>query len=114
MPTSYARLVGECGVRLSGGKRQPIGIARALYHDPDVLIMHESTSAVDNLTEQAVMVSFRNLTHRETIINIAHRLSTVRDCDSIYWVEQGRVIGQGEFDELCRSNERFRLLADNS
>ncbi len=114
MPQGYATRVGERGVRLSGGQRQRIGIARALYHDPDVLIMDEATSALDNLTEHAVMEAVRNLTHRKTIIMIAHRLSTVRHCDTIYLLEHGRLIGEGTYDELRETNERFRLLAETA
>ncbi|WP_018862239.1 ABC transporter ATP-binding protein [Thioalkalivibrio sp. ALJ3] len=111
MPQGYATPVGERGVRLSGGQRQRIGIARALYHDPEVLILDEATSALDNLTEQAVMEAVHNLGHRKTIILIAHRLSTVRECEQIFLMETGEVKGQGGFDELAAANERFRAMA---
>lgn len=114
MPDGYATRVGERGVRLSGGQRQRIGIARALYHDPDVLIMDEATSALDNLTEHAVMEAVRNLARRKTIIMIAHRLSTVRHCDAIYMLEHGKLVGSGTYDELRQSNERFRLLSETA
>jgi len=108
MPDGYDTMVGERGVRLSGGQRQRIGIARALYHDPQVLIFDEATSALDNLTEQAVMQAVRNLSHQKTIILIAHRLSTVRDCDCIYMLEKGRVAGSGSYAELSASNKQFQ------
>ena len=92
----------SAGVRLSGGQRQRIGIARALYHDPDVLIMDEATSALDNLTERAVMDAVHNLGHAKTIILIAHRLTTVEACDIIFMMEQGRLVAQGTYDELLR------------
>jgi ABC-type multidrug transport system fused ATPase/permease subunit len=111
LPDGYATTVGEHGVRLSGGQRQRIGIARALYHNPQVLIMDEATSALDNLTEQAVMQAVNNLGHDITIILIAHRLSTVRQCDQIYLLEQGQVKAQGTFEELTQANERFRAMA---
>lgn len=107
----YDTLVGERGVRLSGGQRQRIGIARAMYHDPDLLILDEATSALDNLTEQAVMEAVHNLGSRKTIILIAHRLSTVRECDRIFYLEQGVVVAQGRYDELLASNPQFRRLA---
>lgn len=107
----YATHVGERGVRLSGGQRQRIGIARALYHDPDVLILDEATSALDNLTEVAVMDAVHSLARRKTIIMIAHRLSTVRECDCIYMMERGRVIAEGRYEELLLTNDRFRALA---
>ncbi len=110
-PYAYDTHVGERGVRLSGGQRQRIGIARALYHDPTVLILDEATSALDNLTEQCVMDAVRNLVHRKTIILIAHRLSTVRTCDRIFLLEQGGVAAQGTFDELLVGCNVFRAMA---
>ena len=111
LPDGYDTHVGERGVRLSGGQRQRIGIARALYHDPDVLIMDEATSALDNITERAVMEAVHNLGHRKTIILIAHRLSTVRHCDCIYLLEHGRLQAQGSYDKLVATDERFRSMA---
>ena len=107
----YQTRVGERGVRLSGGQRQRIGIARALYHDPDVLILDEATSALDNLTEQAVMEAVHNLGHRKTIILIAHRLTTVRKCDQIFLLEHGRLVGSGSYQEMATNNELFRAFA---
>jgi ABC-type multidrug transport system fused ATPase/permease subunit len=111
LPKGYATKVGERGVRLSGGQRQRIGIARALYHDPDVLILDEATSALDNLTERAVMDAVHNLGHAKTILMIAHRLSTVRECDTIFMLEGGRVVAEGSYDELLETNRKFRALA---
>lgn len=108
MPEGYATKVGERGVRLSGGQRQRIGIARALYHNPSVLIMDEATSALDNLTEQAVMEAVHNLSHSMTIILIAHRLSTVRECDCIYLLQDGLVQASGSYDELMAENQLFQ------
>jgi ATP-binding cassette, subfamily B, bacterial PglK len=112
LPGGYETRVGERGVRLSGGQRQRIGIARALYHAPDLLIMDEATSALDNLTEQAVMEAIHKLGGRKTIVLIAHRLTTVRTCDCIYVLEGGRIVGQGTYEELIAGNERFRALAE--
>ena len=111
LPKGYDTLVGERGIRLSGGQRQRIGIARALYHDPDVLIMDEATSALDNLTERAVMDAVHNLGHAKTIILIAHRLTTVQACDTIFMLEQGRLIAQGSYDELLDTSRKFRAMA---
>ncbi len=111
LPDGYATRVGERGVRLSGGQRQRIGIARALYHDPDVLILDEATSALDNLTEKAVMDAVHNLGHAKTVIMIAHRLTTVRNCDVIFMLEQGRVVAAATYDELIETNRQFRALA---
>jgi ABC-type multidrug transport system fused ATPase/permease subunit len=112
LPAGYATQVGERGVRLSGGQRQRIGIARALYHGPRVLVLDEATSALDNLTEQAVMEAVHSLGHEITIIMIAHRLSTVRECDCIYVLDRGQVSAQGTYDELLASSDHFRRLAE--
>lgn len=111
MPNGYDTRVGERGVRLSGGQRQRIGIARALYHDPEVLILDEATSALDNLTEQAVMEAIRNLGGRKTIIMVAHRLTTIQACDCIFMMDKGKVAAQGTYEELVESNGRFRAMA---
>lgn len=111
LPKGYDTEVGERGVRLSGGQRQRLGIARALYHSPQVLILDEATSALDNLTEQAVMDAVRNLGHDITIILIAHRLSTVKECDTIFLLEKGELKGKGCFEQLVQTNERFRAMA---
>lgn len=110
LPNGYDTTVGERGVRLSGGQRQRIGIARALYHNPQVLILDEATSALDNLTEQVVMEAVHNLGHEITIILIAHRLTTVRECDQILLLNQGRVTAQGSYDELVEKDEIFRAM----
>ena len=107
----YQTHVGERGVRLSGGQRQRVGIARALYHNPKILILDEATSSLDNHTERLVMESVNNLGKEMTIILIAHRLSTVKNCDKIFLLEKGELKDQGKFEELMQSNEDFRLSA---
>ena len=111
LPQGYDTLVGERGVRLSGGQRQRIGIARALYRDPDILIFDEATSALDTVTERAVMEAVRNIGHAKTIIMIAHRLTTVRDCDTIFLLEDGRLAAEGNFEELAAKSATFRKMA---
>jgi ABC-type multidrug transport system fused ATPase/permease subunit len=111
LPEGYATVVGERGIRLSGGQRQRIGIARALYQDPEVLIMDEATSALDTLTEDAVMEAIRRLAGRKTMVLIAHRLSTVEDCDLIYLLDHGRVTGCGTYQELRRTHSVFQAMA---
>lgn len=111
-PSGYQTRIGERGVRLSGGQRQRIGIARALYHDPDLILFDEATSALDNLTEQEVMSAIERLPEDKTVIMIAHRLSTIRRCDRIVIIDDGRVAGIGTWDELALDNAKFRKLAD--
>jgi len=108
LPLQYQTSIGERGVRLSGGQSQRIGIARALYREPKVLVFDEATSALDNQTEKAVMEALQNISKETTIIIIAHRLNTVRDCDEIFFLEKGEVKGQGSYDELIKSNDLFK------
>jgi ABC-type bacteriocin/lantibiotic exporter with double-glycine peptidase domain len=100
LPKQYQTTIGERGVRLSGGQRQRIGIARALYHNPKVLVLDEATSALDHQTEQEVMKAINNLNKKITIILIAHRLNTVKNCDIIYKLDKGQLIAQGTYNEL--------------
>ena len=103
LPNKYQTKIGERGVRLSGGQKQRIAIARALYHNPKVLILDEATSALDNQTEKAVMDAVNNLSKDITIILIAHRLNTVKNCDIIFKIEKGQVVSQGTYNELIGS-----------
>jgi len=92
LPSGFKTLVGERGTRLSGGQRQRIGLARALYHRPQILILDEATSALDHQTELAVMQTIKKLQGTLTIISIAHRLSTLESCDRVITLEKGRVL----------------------
>jgi ABC-type multidrug transport system fused ATPase/permease subunit len=111
LPDGYSTSVGERGVKLSGGQRQRVGIARALYRDPQLLILDEATSALDNVTERAVMDAVHNLGGQKTIILVAHRLSTVRECDCIHLVDRGRVVASGSYERLIDDSAQFRALA---
>ncbi len=111
LPDKYGAMVGERGVRLSGGQRQRIGIARALYGRANVLILDEATSALDGITEAVIEESIAGLRGQATVVIIAHRLSTVRHCDRIYLLENGRVAAAGGYDELMRDNSTFRAMA---
>ena len=111
LPQGYDTMIGEAGVRLSGGQRQRLGIARALYRDPDVIVFDEATSALDNVTERAVVEAIRGLHGQKTILVIAHRLTTIVDCDRIYLLEDGRLAGAGDYRSLVEGNDTFRSLA---
>lgn len=110
LPEGYQTIVGERGVRLSGGQRQRIGIARALYHNPKVLILDEATSALDNITEDSVMESVNKIDHDITVIMIAHRLTTIQKCDQIYLLENGSIVDEGTFYQLMHKNKTFNAM----
>lgn len=111
LPHGYWSTLGERGVRLSGGQRQRIGIARALYKKADVLVFDEATSALDNVTEREVMAAIKSLSQDLTILMIAHRLSTVEECDWIVELEQGRVVAQGRYQDLLTCSPSFQRMA---
>ncbi len=103
--------VGERGVQLSGGQRQRIGIARALYNQASILVFDEATSALDGITEEYIMDAIHDLSGQRTIIMIAHRLKTVQKCDQIFMLEQGKLIAQGNCQELVENNQLFKEMA---
>ncbi len=111
LPDGYASKVGERGVRLSGGQRQRVGIARALYRKPSLLVMDEATSALDGATEAVVNEAIASIAGSVTMIVIAHRLTTVRNCDVIYLLEDGRIRDQGAYQSLMSHNTTFRAMA---
>jgi ATP-binding cassette subfamily C protein len=111
LPDGLDTIIGEHGTRLSGGQRQRVGIARALYHDPEVLVMDEATSALDNITEKQITGAIESLKGERTLIMIAHRLTTVKNCDMLYFMEEGKIVEQGTYDDLVHSNIRFREMA---
>jgi len=106
--------VGERGVQLSGGQRQRIGIARTLYYDADVLIFDEATSALDGITEKIIMDSIQDFTGKKTLILIAHRLKTIKKCDEIFMMENGKIVDQGEYEYLLSNNEQFKKMSDHT
>ncbi len=114
LPQGLATTVGERGVQLSGGQRQRIGIARALYHDAEVLVLDEATSALDGITEKLIMDAIHDFSGKKTIIMIAHRLATVRKCDSIYLLQNGKVADHGSYQELSERNDLFKCMTDNA
>jgi ABC-type multidrug transport system fused ATPase/permease subunit len=111
LPDGLDTIVGERGTRLSGGQRQRIAIARALYGDPDILVMDEATAALDNETEREISRAISELSGRTTLIIIAHRLSTVKACDRLYLFENGQIVDSGSYDTLLDRNVNFRQMA---
>ena len=110
-PDGLDTMIGERGVRLSGGQRQRVAIARALYHDPALVVFDEATAALDNQTEREVTRAIEALRGDKTVITIAHRLTTVRRCDSLIMLKRGRVEAVGSFDRLLADSAEFRALA---
>lgn len=113
-PEKYQSFIGERGVRLSGGQRQRLGIARALYKQASVLVFDEATSALDNATEKAVVDAIGKFNRDLTILLIAHRLTTVRHCDTIFELDRGRVVAQGTYEKLLERSSSFRNMAQSS
>ena len=111
LPEGLETVVGERGVRISGGERQRLAVARALYEQPEVLVFDEATAALDNRTEQAVTETIERLRGRKTMILVAHRLSTVQRCDRLIYLRNGRIAGVGSYDELLDRNVDFRAMA---
>lgn len=110
LPEGYDTTIGEEGVRLSGGQRQRIGIARALYHDPPVLVLDEATSDIDGETEANITQAIQELQGVKTLVVVAHRLKTIQHCDVVYVVHKGEVVGEGDYESLHATNERFQRL----
>ncbi len=106
--------VGERGVRLSGGERQRIGIARALFHEPDILVFDEATSALDNQTEREVAETINALRSSKTLLMVAHRLSSIINCDRIHFMKSGTVADSGTFEEIVARNEDFKKMIGRS
>jgi ATP-binding cassette subfamily C protein len=111
LPDGLGTLVGERGVRLSGGQRQRVAIARALYHGPELLVFDEATAALDNATERDVTAAIEALRGKKTLIIIAHRLTTVRRCDTLIMLREGRVVATGPYDQLLEGSPDFRAMA---
>ena len=113
LPMGYKTVIGEKGVRLSGGQRQRLGIARALYSSPKVLVLDEATSAMDNHTEKLIIEAINKLRENTTIVLIAHRLTTIKNCDKIFLLDKGKLISQGSYDQLIRSSDLFNKFASD-
>lgn len=111
LPRKFAERIGERGIALSGGQRQRVGIARALYRDTSVMLLDEATAALDGLTEQELIRTLAGLHGRYTILLIAHRIETLRACDRIFQLEQGKLVGSCTYDALLGSAAHFRRSA---
>lgn len=110
LPDKYDTVIGESGVNLSGGQKQRLAIARALLKNSPILLFDEATSALDNQTQSEIKATLDNLKNEYTIIIVAHRLSTIQDCDTIHVIDDGKVISSGTHKELLESSETYRNL----
>lgn len=115
LPKGIDTKVGESGIKLSGGQKQRLAIARALLRNSNIIIFDESTSSLDNFAQNQVKKSIDNLKGKATVVIVAHRLSTIKDVDKIYFLDEGKIIDSGTFDQLFEKNEKFRtmFLAEN-
>ena len=111
LPEKYETVLGERGGKLSGGQKQRVGIARALYTNPNLLVMDEATSALDTITERQISASIKNITKNVTVVVVAHRMSTIMSCDKIYLLESGKISASGSYNELVQNSGKFRELA---
>jgi len=114
LPEKLDTEIGERGVRVSGGQRQRIGLARAVYRNPEVLVLDEATSSLDGITEEAVLSAIKNTFEKRTIIMIAHRLNTLKNCDTIHLIQNGRLAESGTYAELIENSDTFKAMAKQS
>ena len=111
LDSGFDTQVGEKGVQISGGQRQRIAIARALYNDAEHLFFDEATSALDGITEKQIMSSISNMSGHKTIVMVAHRVNTIKDCDKIYVLNGGQIVAAGTYSELIEQNDFFKKIA---
>ena len=111
LPDKYETMIGENGIRLSGGDKQRLSIARAILKDPKLLLLDEATSALDSVSEAAVQAALTNLMKGRTSLVIAHRLSTIIDADRILLLEKGYLVAEGTHDDLLATSPLYRELA---
>ena len=114
LQNKYETIIGENGIRLSGGQRQRLSIARALYTNLDLLILDEATSSLDSVAERKILESILNSKIKKTIIMVTHRISTLKNCDKIIFLDKGKVVDSGSYDYLIKNNLIFKQLSGES
>ena len=110
LPNGLDTIVGESGIKLSGGQKQRLAISRALLRKTSIIIFDESTSSLDNLAQEHIKKCIDNLKGKSTIVIVAHRLSTIKNVDNIFFLENGKIVDEGTFDRLCKKNKEFERL----
>ena len=115
LPKGIETKVGESGIKLSGGQKQRLAIARALLRNSPIIIFDESTSSLDNFAQEEVKKSIDSLKGQSTIVIVAHRLSTIKNVDKIFFLDNGQIVDDGTFEELFERNQKFKamFLAEN-
>jgi len=115
LPQKINTIVGESGIKLSGGQKQRLAIARALLKNSSIILFDESTSSLDNLAQNQVKQSIENIKGKSTVVIVAHRLSTIKNVDKIFFLENGKIVDSGTFNELYKRNKNFKtiFLAEN-
>lgn len=114
LPHGYNTYIGERGVRLSGGERQRLGIARVLYHNPQILIFDEATSALDNITEKKLMDSINDLDEKKTILVVAHRLNSIKNFNNIFLMANSQIVDSGNYYELLEKSDQFKKMVNTN
>ena len=110
LPNGLDTIVGESGIKLSGGQKQRLAIARALLRKTSIIIFDESTSSLDNIAQEHIKKCIDNLKGKSTVVIVAHRLSTIRNVDNIFFLENGKIVDEGTFDRLCKKNKNFAKI----
>ena len=110
LPNGIETVVGESGIKLSGGQRQRLAIARALLRQTSIIIFDESTSSLDNFAQEHIKKCIDNLKGKSTIVIVAHRLSTIKNVDNIFFLEKGKIVDEGTFDTLFKNNQEFKNM----
>ena len=111
LPNGYSSLIGQKGANLSGGYIQRLGLARALYRSPQILIMDEATSALDKVSEREILNSIKHFYPSITVITVTHRIETLHSSDVIYVIENGRIVGWGDYDKLSKTSDVFKSFS---
>ena len=111
LPDNYETILGEKGITISGGQKQRLGIARALYHDPEIIIFDEATNSLDSITEKIVSETIYKLSKKKTLVIITHNISSIKKCDMINILDKGMIVAKGDYKKLMRTNKLFKKIS---
>ena len=111
LPDNYETIIGEKGITISGGQKQRLGIARALYHDPEIIIFDEATNSLDSITEKLVSETIHKLSKKKTLVIITHNINSIKKCDMINILDKGMIVAKGDYTKLLRTNKLFNKIS---